>query len=97
MRNRIKVIYGSSVDCHYYYMAGYKSDGVHVIRPRGMTSDITAYCEMTGGVGWTRIQRRIEYQKEFMTTSLDFNRNWSDFKTGFGDPLGEHWLGGLTN
>ena len=26
-------------------------------------------------------------------TQLDFNRNWTDYEGGFGDPQYEHWLG----
>lgn len=25
--------------------------------------------------------------------SVSFNRGWSDYRDGFGDPRGEHWLG----
>ena len=35
---------------------------------------------------WIVFQRRRHAQ-------LDFNRNWTDYEEGFGDPLYEHWLG----
>ncbi|CAF1440710.1 unnamed protein product, partial [Didymodactylos carnosus] len=35
---------------------------------------------------WTIIQRRVN-------GSVDFYRGWKDYKTGFGDLRGEHWLG----
>lgn len=45
------------------------------------------YCDMrTDGGGWTIIQRRLD-------GSVDFYRDWDEFKRGFGDKLGEYWLG----
>ena len=46
----------------------------------------TVWCEFNMEKGWTVIQKRYD-------GSVPFNRNWEDYKNGFGSTGGEHWLG----
>ncbi|VDH98893.1 Hypothetical predicted protein [Mytilus galloprovincialis] len=49
--------------------------------------NITVFCEMeTDCEGWTIVQTRYD-------GSVNFYRNWNDYKKGFGDVTGEHWIG----
>ncbi|CAG2250527.1 Tenascin-R,Angiopoietin-related protein 1,Ficolin-1-A,Angiopoietin-1,Fibrinogen C domain-containing protein 1,Fibroleukin,Fibrinogen-like protein 1,Ficolin-2,Ficolin-1,Fibrinogen-like protein A,Ficolin-1-B,Angiopoietin-related protein 2,Angiopoietin-4 [Mytilus edulis] len=60
--------------------------GVYCIQPDNGT-EISVFCEMDiDNGGWTTIQRRYD-------GTVDFYRYWEDYKSGFGDIDGEHWLG----
>ncbi|XP_068608517.1 fibrinogen-like protein 1-like protein [Brachionichthys hirsutus] len=73
-------------DCHDMLMAssGRAMDGVYLIRPGDFT--IVAYCAMQEG-GWTVVQHIT------VNSSVNFDRTWAEYKIGFGDVTGDHWLG----
>ncbi|XP_031566696.1 ryncolin-1-like [Actinia tenebrosa] len=63
-----------------------KISGVYHIHPISQ-HPVPVFCDMTTtGGDWTVIQKRMD-------GSVDFYRNWDDYKWGFGNKSGEYWLG----
>ncbi|XP_060043732.1 angiopoietin-4 isoform X2 [Erinaceus europaeus] len=74
-------------DCAEIQRFGANASGVYIIHVANMTEPRKVFCDMeASGGGWTVFQRREN-------GSVNFQRNWKDYKQGFGDPAGEHWLG----
>ncbi|XP_044574093.1 uncharacterized protein LOC26515246 isoform X2 [Drosophila ananassae] len=71
--------------------AGMRQSGVFYLQIRGTTYwFLKVYCEQeTSEGGWTVIQRR----NDFGEPRENFNRDWADYKNGFGEPAKEFWLG----
>ncbi|XP_037299706.1 fibrinogen alpha chain [Manduca sexta] len=71
--------------------AGMRESGVYYLQIRGTTYwFLKVYCEQNiADGGWTVIHRR----DDFGIPAENFNRDWSDYKNGFGDPNKEFWLG----
>ena len=77
---------GTKRDCLEFRKAGYKINGLYSIAISTFTH-VSVFCDQTTqGGGWTVIQRRID-------GSVDFYRNWKEYKHGFGNLNGEFWLG----
>ncbi|KAM6982060.1 angiopoietin-related protein 7 [Tautogolabrus adspersus] len=76
-------------DCASLYSKNYKISGEYKLPKDEFlgTPEISVFCDMeTNGGGWTLIQRR----KVGLTS---FNREWKQYKTGFGSIRGDFWLG----
>ncbi|KAI5729307.1 hypothetical protein M8J76_001207 [Diaphorina citri] len=70
---------------------GMRHSGVFYLQIRGTTYwFLKVFCEQeVGEGGWTVIQRR----DDFGDPRENFNRDWNDYKNGFGDPSKEFWMG----
>ncbi|CAL8337622.1 unnamed protein product [Lota lota] len=74
-------------DCTDVFKAGHSTSGLYDIYITNISHPIQVYCDMeTSGGGWLVFQKRFD-------GSVDFQRTWREYKMGFGDPLGEQWLG----
>jgi len=77
---------GPSSNCQEYQNKGYKTTSVLPIQVPGMpVFDVRCDMETDGG-GWIVFQRRVD-------ASVNFYRNWNEYKAGFGDLNGNFWLG----
>ncbi|XP_062615828.1 fibroleukin-like [Saccostrea cucullata] len=74
-------------DCKDLCEEGQTTSGVYYIYPYStLTIPISVYCDMTTmGGGWTAIQKRVD-------GSMIFDRNWADYKNGFGSPEQNDWV-----
>ncbi|XP_062609690.1 microfibril-associated glycoprotein 4-like isoform X7 [Saccostrea cucullata] len=74
-------------DCKNLYIHGNTDSGVYDIYPFGNNIKVSVFCDMmTEGGGWTAIQKRVN-------GSVSFDRTWTDYKTGFGNPNASYWIG----
>ncbi|XP_056277916.1 angiopoietin-related protein 7 [Pseudoliparis swirei] len=76
-------------DCASLYNKNYKISGEYKLPKDEFlgTPEMSVFCDMeTKGGGWTLIQRR----KIGLTS---FNRDWKQYKNGFGSIRGDFWLG----
>ncbi|XP_032863386.1 angiopoietin-related protein 7 isoform X1 [Tyto alba] len=76
-------------DCSSLYQKNYRISGVYKLPPDEFlgSPDLEVFCDMeTDGGGWTVIQRR----KVGLTS---FNRDWKQYREGFGNIRGDFWLG----
>ncbi|XP_078485043.1 ficolin-1-like isoform X1 [Ciona intestinalis] len=78
--------YMKTDNCYQLYNYGIRKNGLYNIYLNGSTK-LEVYCDLENhGGGWTVIQRRVDNR-------TDFNRNWIDYKTGFGNRRASFWIG----
>lgn len=72
--------------CQDWKNQGFHQDGVYFLSVATYDA-LPVYCDQTtDGGGWVEFQKRQD-------GTVDFYRNWQDYKTGFGSLSGEFWLG----
>ncbi|KAK1329254.1 hypothetical protein QTO34_011434 [Cnephaeus nilssonii] len=78
---------GPFKDCQHAKEAGYSVSGIYMIKPENSNGPMQLWCENSlDPGGWTVIQKRTD-------GSVNFFRNWDNYKKGFGNIDGEYWLG----
>ncbi|XP_070840002.1 fibrinogen like 1B [Chaetodon trifascialis] len=76
-------------DCSELFDRLRPPSGFYRIRPKSQKEPFLVYCDMEDGGGWTVFQKRRHGK-------VDFNRDWVDYRDGFGDFKlwnDEFWLG----
>ncbi|XP_067940651.1 uncharacterized protein [Watersipora subatra] len=71
-------------DCHDYFIDGLTTSGVYKIFP-GKNLSYEVWCDFDMKRGWTVLQRRT-------VGLLDYNKNWSEYRNGFGNATSEYWI-----
>ncbi len=72
-------------DCEDISMSGVKQSGIYPISTANQS--LLVYCDLsTTNTGWIVIQRRVD-------GSTSFERDWVDYKTGFGNISHNYWMG----
>ncbi|KAM5146090.1 ficolin-1-A-like [Mantella aurantiaca] len=80
------VLQGTAQNCKQLLDQGQSLNGWYTVHPPDGVP-LTVFCDMeSDGGGWTVFQRRMD-------GSVDFFRNWNDYKKGFGNQNSEFWLG----
>ncbi|PIK42966.1 hypothetical protein BSL78_20176, partial [Apostichopus japonicus] len=74
-------------NCLDWFNASCNKTSTYTIKPTNWNGPpFEVFCNMTDGGGWTVFQRRVN-------GSVDFYRNWTSYKEGFGELDHEFWLG----
>ena len=80
-------IFFSVRSCQDLKDLNWAESGEYMIRPDDQ-GPMNVYCDQeTDGGGWIVLQRRLS------PFDTNFNRNWDEYRNGFGDLSGEFWLG----
>ncbi|XP_068244000.1 techylectin-5A-like [Palaemon carinicauda] len=79
------------VDCADHLVMGANRSGIYEIYPFTCLcrKPLRVYCDMeTDGGGWT-----VFLTRQSADVPLSFNKSWDEYEAGFGDGLGEFWIG----
>ena len=87
MSYSVVVVVSPCADCAAVFAGGHKRSGVYYVKPTTAGCPVPVWCDMdTPPGGWLVFQRRQD-------GTVGFNRNWAQYRHGFGNVAGEHWLG----